>query len=72
MFAETVLLRGHKGNQIDAHIAGPQGAGPFPGIVHTYERAGHAFFAVDREQYRMHAAVDRWKIVFGWFGKYLK
>ena len=39
---------------------------------HTYEKAGHAFFAVDREQYRVHAAVDRWKIVFGWFGKYLR
>jgi carboxymethylenebutenolidase len=38
---------------------------------HTYEKAGHAFFAVDREQYRVHAAVDGWKKVFGWFGKYL-
>ena len=38
---------------------------------HTYEKAGHAFFAVDREQYRVHAALDGWKKVFGWFGKYL-
>jgi carboxymethylenebutenolidase len=39
---------------------------------HTYENAGHAFFAVDREQYRVHAAVDGWKRVFAFFDKYLK
>lgn len=39
---------------------------------HTYEKAGHAFFAVDREQYRVHAALDGWKRVFEWFGKYLQ
>jgi dienelactone hydrolase len=38
---------------------------------HTYENAGHAFFAVDRPQYRVHAAVDGWKRVFAWFGKHL-
>ena len=38
---------------------------------HHYENAGHAFFAVDRPQYRVHAAVDGWKKVFAWFGKYL-
>ena len=38
---------------------------------HTYENAGHAFFAVDRPQYRVHAALDGWKKVFGWFEKYL-
>jgi len=40
--------------------------------VHTYENAGHAFFAVDRPQYRVHAALDGWKRVFAWFEKYLK
>jgi carboxymethylenebutenolidase len=39
--------------------------------IQTYENAGHAFFAVDRPQYRVHAAVDGWKKVFAWFGKYL-
>ena len=39
---------------------------------HTHENAGHAFFAVDRPQYRVHAAVDGWKKVFAWFGKYLR
>jgi carboxymethylenebutenolidase len=38
---------------------------------HTYENAGHAFFAVDRPNYRQAAAVDGWKKVFAWFGKYL-
>ena len=39
---------------------------------HTYENAGHAFFAVDRPQYRVHAAVDGWKEVFAWFEKHLQ
>lgn len=39
---------------------------------HTYENCGHAFFAVDREQYRVHAALDGWKRVLAWFGKYLR
>ena len=39
---------------------------------HHYENAGHAFFAVDREQYRVHAANDGWKKVFAWFEKYLR
>lgn len=38
---------------------------------HMYENCGHAFFAVDREQYRVHAALDGWKRVLAWFGKYL-
>lgn len=38
---------------------------------HTYDNCGHAFFAVDRPQYRVHAATDAWKKVFAWFGKYL-
>ncbi|MDF1591575.1 MAG: dienelactone hydrolase family protein [Desulfobacterales bacterium] len=39
---------------------------------HTYENAGHAFFSVDRDRYRVHAAVDGWNKVFGWFKKYLE
>jgi carboxymethylenebutenolidase len=39
---------------------------------HSYENCGHAFFAVDRQQYRVHAAVDGWTRVFAWFGKYLR
>jgi len=38
---------------------------------HTYDNAGHAFFSVDRPQYRQHAAVDGWKKVLDWFGQYL-
>ena len=38
---------------------------------HTYENAGHAFFAVDRPNYRQAAAVDGWNKVFSWFEKYL-
>jgi carboxymethylenebutenolidase len=38
---------------------------------HTYDKAGHAFFSVDRPHYRPEAAVDGWKKVFAWFSKYL-
>ena len=38
---------------------------------HMYDDAGHAFFSVDRPNYRQHAAVDGWQKVFEWFGKYL-
>ena len=39
---------------------------------HTYENAGHAFFAVDRPNYRQAAAIDGWKKVFAFYGKYLR
>ncbi|MBI4329358.1 MAG: dienelactone hydrolase family protein [Chloroflexi bacterium] len=38
---------------------------------HTYQNAGHGFFAVDRPSYRQEAAVEGWKQVFAWYGKYL-
>jgi dienelactone hydrolase len=33
MFAETVYLRGHQGDAIDAYLERPLGAGPYPGVV---------------------------------------
>jgi carboxymethylenebutenolidase len=39
---------------------------------HTYDNAGHAFFAVDRPQYRQAAALDGWEKVFGFFGTHLR
>ena len=38
---------------------------------HTYEDAGHAFFAVDRPAYRPEAANDGWQRIWEWFGRYL-
>ena len=38
---------------------------------HTYENAGHAFFAVDRPHYRQAAAMDGWKKVLDWFERHL-
>ncbi|GAB2977904.1 dienelactone hydrolase family protein [Amycolatopsis acidiphila] len=38
---------------------------------HTYDGAGHAFFAVDRPTYRPEAAVAGWQRVFDFFGKNL-
>jgi carboxymethylenebutenolidase len=38
---------------------------------HTYPGAGHAFFAVDRPSYRPEAAVDGWRRIFDWYGRYL-
>jgi len=39
---------------------------------HTYDNAGHAFFAVDRPQYRQAAALDGWEKVFAFLGKHLR
>ncbi len=39
---------------------------------HSYEGAGHAFFAVDRPSYRPEAAVDGWERISAFFGKYLE
>ncbi|MGI5237370.1 dienelactone hydrolase family protein [Dactylosporangium sp. CA-139066] len=38
---------------------------------HSYEGAGHGFFAVDRPSYRPLAAVDGWQRVFAFFEKHL-
>ena len=38
---------------------------------HSYEGAGHAFFAVDRPSYRPEAAKDGWGRILTWFGRYL-
>lgn len=38
---------------------------------HSYEGAGHAFFAVNRPAYRPEAAMDGWQKIFAFFGKHL-
>jgi carboxymethylenebutenolidase len=38
---------------------------------HSYEGAGHAFFSVNRPNYRPEAAMDGWNRIFTWFGRYL-
>ncbi|MFF2848009.1 dienelactone hydrolase family protein [Streptomyces sp. NPDC058001] len=38
---------------------------------HTFEGAGHAFFAVDRPSYRPEAAVEGWNLVLDFFGRHL-
>ena len=38
---------------------------------HTFEGAGHAFFAVDRPNYNVAAAVDGWQKVFDFFARHL-
>ena len=38
---------------------------------HTYEGAGHAFFATDRPSYRPEAANDGWERIWDFFGRYL-
>jgi carboxymethylenebutenolidase len=35
---------------------------------HSYEGAGHAFFATDRPSFRPEAALDGWQRIFSWFG----
>ena len=38
---------------------------------HSYEGAGHAFFAVDRPAFRPEAAKDGWTKIAAFYGKYL-
>jgi carboxymethylenebutenolidase len=38
---------------------------------HSYEGAGHAFFATNRPSYRPEAANDGWEKIFTFFGRYL-
>lgn len=39
---------------------------------HTLEDAGHAFFSVDRPNYRVEAAKEGWKLIWDFFGRNLK
>jgi carboxymethylenebutenolidase len=39
---------------------------------HMFENAGHGFFSVDRPSYRQEAAVEGWKLIFDFYGRYLK
>jgi carboxymethylenebutenolidase len=38
---------------------------------HSYEGAGHAFFAVNRPSYRVEAANDGWNRIWDFYGRYL-
>ncbi len=40
MIAETVSMRGHNGDTINAYVARPLGAGPFPGMVLIHHAPG--------------------------------
>jgi carboxymethylenebutenolidase len=40
MIAETVTMRGHNGDMINAYVARPLGAGPFPGMILIHHAPG--------------------------------
>ena len=40
LIAETVNIRGHNGDLIDAYMARPLGAGPFPAVVLIHHMPG--------------------------------
>ena len=40
MMAETERVQGHNGDMIDAHMARPLGAGPYPGVVLIHHMPG--------------------------------
>ena len=39
---------------------------------HSFDGAGHGFFAVDRPSYRVEAANSGWAFIFDFFGRYLR
>ena len=39
---------------------------------HTYDNAGHAFFAIDRPSYRPEAANAGWQAIWDFFGRHLQ
>ena len=38
---------------------------------HSFQDAGHGFFAVDRSMYRFQAAVEGWRLVLDFYGRHL-
>jgi carboxymethylenebutenolidase len=38
---------------------------------HTFEGAGHAFFASDRPSFRVEAANEGWRLIFDFYGRLL-
>jgi len=43
-----------------------------PHEFHSYDKAGHSFFSVDRPAYRPEAAVDGWRRILGFFAEHLR
>jgi carboxymethylenebutenolidase len=39
---------------------------------HSFDDAGHGFFAVDRPMYRVAAAAEGWRLVFDFYGRHLR
>ena len=42
-----------------------------PHEFHSFDNAGHGFFAVDRPSYRVEAANEGWRLIFDFYGRLL-
>jgi carboxymethylenebutenolidase len=61
LFAETIVMPGHRGELINAYFARPTGSGPFPGIVLVHHMPGWDEWyheAVHRFAYHGYAAIS--------------
>ncbi len=50
LLAESIRMQGHNGDEVDAYLARPLGAGPFPGVVLIHHMPGW-----DEASYRSHS-----------------
>ena len=70
MVAETVALKGYQGDSINAYLARPQGAGPFPGVVLIHHAPGwDEFYRETTRRFAQHGYIAICPNLYARFGQ---